>query len=892
MTSSKLVQNQFRNFIITSFSLLPTVLSKNCTELAFNIFKKTRYTTHVNFLNNCIHKNLVPKGFKTYFHPAAGAFNSFDRLKLSAIDKRCAYGRMRIVLDSHRRLISQLTIKINKLEDQLRVNTHNNNLLFNLIHWIIHGLNRELYNLLSGAKKRKIEHLKTANNPKVTTSHVTDNESNLVVCIPPDLTLSEPERSVLSKGLKFIPLRASSDKYQLLSDAHRFFRSMRLQLYFYGTPANNDEDDSEFPVHRQRKSTWTPPSDQSKALDLYIKSTENQIQNIRQTPLNKSNLSKEEWRALFQLKKRQDIVIKPADKGGAVVVWDKRLYIEEASKQLNNATFYNPRTNDPIICNNEIVKETIEELIDCGQLPSSAKNLRIYDSDLGKPCLYLLPKIHKLGNPGRPIVSACSCPTELISDFLDTVFQPIVANLPSFIKDTSHMLKSLDSLVLPNEDHLLFTMDVSSLYTSIPHADGLSAISFFLNKKANLKIPASAILRLTELVLNLNSFEFNGQFFDQISGVAMGTKMGPSYACIFMGHLEHLWSENYKGISPEYYRRYIDDCIGITKMNMQQLQSFIDFVGNFHSSIKFTSTIHRSAVNFLDIQIKLKENKISTSIFYKSTDSHSFLMYSSSHPESCKSSIPFSQLLRLKRLCSDEADFLEKSNEMLDFFRRRSYPETVLISAVNRIKGMTRQDTFKSSVSDQCDRSKFILTFHPHNFKARQVILKNRPILMADPLTQQVFKKPPLFAFRRDRSLRDILVRSHLPTMKAHIGTKGCNRNRCNTCPYVMEINNISFPLEKFLIKDGFTCTSRNVIYAILCKRCNKIYVGETGRRLGDRFREHLYNINKQAQCPVSKHFNSVDHNGISDIAVTGILYASNTHDRIHMENRLIKRSH
>ena len=95
----------------------------------------------------------------------------------------------------------------------------------------------------------------------------------------------------------------------------------------------------------------------------------------------------------------------------------------------------------------------------------------------------------------------------------------------------------------------------------------------------------------------------------------MGAKMGPSYACIFMGHLEHLWSENYKGISPEYYRRYIDDCIGITKMDMQQLQSFIDFVDNFHSLIKFTSTIHRSAVNFLDMQIKLKGKKISTSIF-------------------------------------------------------------------------------------------------------------------------------------------------------------------------------------------------------------------------------------------------------------------------------------
>ena len=64
----------------------------------------------------------------------------------------------------------------------------------------------------------------------------------------------------------------------------------------------------------------------------------------------------------------------------------------------------------------------------------------------------------------------------------------------------------------------------------------------------------------------------------------------------------------------------------------------------------------------------------------------------------------------------------------------------------------------------------------------------------------------------------------------------------------------------------------------------------QTINQTGDTGREHLYNINKQAQCPVSKHFNSVDHDGISDIAVTGILYASNAHDRIYMENRFIKR--
>ena len=71
-------------------------------------------------------------------------------------------------------------------------------------------------------------------------------------------------------------------------------------------------------------------------------------------------------------------------------------------------------------------------------------------------------------------------------------------------------------------------------------------------------------MRLAELVLTLNCFSFDGYYFKQINGAAMGTKMGPSYANLFVGFIEELIFERYSGPKPELFGRYIDYCFGAT----------------------------------------------------------------------------------------------------------------------------------------------------------------------------------------------------------------------------------------------------------------------------------------------------------------------------------------
>lgn len=87
-------------------------------------------------------------------------------------------------------------------------------------------------------------------------------------------------------------------------------------------------------------------------------------------------------------------------------------------------------------------------------------------------------------------------------------------------------------------------------------------------------ISADTTKGLAELVLALNSFEFNGEFFNQISGVVMRTKMNPRYSCIFMGYKEHkVVLQQYTGRLPELYITYIDDDIGVTDMSLVNFRS-------------------------------------------------------------------------------------------------------------------------------------------------------------------------------------------------------------------------------------------------------------------------------------------------------------------------------
>eukprot|EP00061_Rhincodon_typus_P014833 g42154.t1 len=144
-------------------------------------------------------------------------------------------------------------------------------------------------------------------------------------------------------------------------------------------------------------------------------------------------------------------------------------------------------------------------------------------------------------------------------------------------------------------------MDIQSLYTCIPHADGLKPLCFFLSCRPNQSTSTDTLIRLAELVVTLNNFSFNSSHFLQAKGVAVGTCMGPSYACLFVGYVEQSLFCCYTDTIPHLFLYYSDDCFDSASCSQEELEQFINFT--FHPNLKFTWTISNTSLPFLDLSV-------------------------------------------------------------------------------------------------------------------------------------------------------------------------------------------------------------------------------------------------------------------------------------------------
>ena len=205
------------------------------------------------------------------------------------------------------------------------------------------------------------------------------------------------------------------DEFSVKQGVEKFLRRVQLKAFFH-----DKEDDSNTSGQRyfrdasDSKIEVDSPRGPVCLFGFFVNKCRHDINKLNFNRNTKfSNLSSEERVALKNLSKCKDIIVKAADKGGALVVWRADLYQKEALRQLSDTSFYAKVDKDFTSTNQQIVKSTINDLIVKQELPVTATNLVITTPRTS--CIYFLPKIHKPNNPGRPIVSACSCPTELIS---------------------------------------------------------------------------------------------------------------------------------------------------------------------------------------------------------------------------------------------------------------------------------------------------------------------------------------------------------------------------------------------------------------------------------------------------------------------------------------------
>ena len=220
-----------------------------------------------------------------------------------------------------------------------------------------------------------------------------------------------------------------------------------------------------------------------------------------------------------------------------------------------------------------------------------------------------------------------------------------------------------------------------------------------------------------------------------------------------------------------------------------------------------------------------------------------------------------------------------------------SFSINVAILFHHRAQQIDPQSALQTAEKEHTDRIPFTLTFHPHNLPVTSIIFKNFKLLQNDSETGTIFPQLLLISFKRDKNIGKFLVRSSFQT-NDQSGTFKCARSRCKTCPFIHNVEKISGPKRSIKITDHFTCTSANVIYCITCTYCNKLYIGETGRRLGDRFREHLRDVernDKDASKPVARHFNLPYHSK-QHMAVCGLsLHLGSSESRKTLEQKFMQ---
>uniref|UniRef100_A0A8C5MMF6 Reverse transcriptase n=1 Tax=Leptobrachium leishanense TaxID=445787 RepID=A0A8C5MMF6_9ANUR len=262
---------------------------------------------------------------------------------------------------------------------------------------------------------------------------------------------------------------------------------------------------------------------------------------------NRNNLSTGEWRALKELSENKKITIKQADKGGLVVVQNTDDYQAEVTRQLFDRANYRVLKSNPTAQIINLIKNTVLTALNEGII--SEKICQFLCTKFPTiPFFYTSPKVHKglFPPPGRPIVAGTDSVFQPLAIFIDQYLQPLVPKVKSFIKDTKDFLLKIRDLQLPS-GAILATLDVNSLYTSIPHNEGLRAIRQHLVESTTSAKLVDFVLDLLEIVLKKNYFRYGTIFYEQSKGTAMGANMAPSYANLYMSSFEniHIWSNHF-----------------------------------------------------------------------------------------------------------------------------------------------------------------------------------------------------------------------------------------------------------------------------------------------------------------------------------------------------------
>lgn len=254
----------------------------------------------------------------------------------------------------------------------------------------------------------------------------------------------------------------------------------------------------------------------------------------------------------------------------------------------------------------------------------------------------------------------------------------------------------------------------------------------------------------------------------QIMGTAMGTKMAPPYSNLFMGRIEEPIIETFIW-ALLIWKRFIDDIFLIFLGTSEELLGLQNFMNSSHPNIKFTFQSSLTEIPFLDVLVYVgPDRKIQTTLYKKPTDCSPLLHFKSHHSLKCKESIIYSQALRYNLIISEDHNLQRELDNLTKTLLARDYPFEIISRNIQKALCTSRNTLLnKPRLSRHIDQLTPLVTpFTPQGQALSQTIHQNWHIIQEDTNLSSLWPSRPVTAYKKTKSLKDILVhsRQQVPT--------------------------------------------------------------------------------------------------------------------------------
>ena len=406
----------------------------------------------------------------------------------------------------------------------------------------------------------------------------------------------------------------------------------------------------------------------------------------------KPNLKKDERMALNELRNSAEILVLPADKGNAAVIMELETYREKMIELLSDPD-YVVLKKDPT---SSIMRKT-NEMIKKSSITEEIKR-KISPKPGIPPRIYGLPKIHKQGIPLRPIVNSIGSPNYHLAKYLARILKPFVGGTAHHVKNSYDFVKTVQQISINAED-ILVSFDVKSLFTKVPLEDTLEELG---------KIFPHETKEMFKYVLTSTYFLYDGRYYEQKDGVAMGSPLSPVIANFYMEKFEKIALDSARK-TPTHWYRYVDDTFVIWPHGMEELEKFLDHLNTIHERIQFTMEVEKNGeLPFLDILIyKHPNGKLGHKVYRKPTHTDLYLNANSYHHPAQKQAV-ISTLLHRALEISDGRNRKEEISHVYQTLKNNGYKNNNIKKTLQKELGKRKK---KADREDNEDKHYAVLPF-------------------------------------------------------------------------------------------------------------------------------------------------------------------------------------